>query len=132
MKEQRQYLVVDDDVTNNLICEYNIKSFDGQAKVRTFTQPELALNILSESDLGGEVILFLDLNMPTMTGWEFLERFKNLNSEITESISIYILTSAIENGEENVGDYPFLKGFFSKPLCRSYLERIIKLEKEKS
>lgn len=124
-----QYLVVDDDVTNNLICEYNIKNFDKQAEVKSFTQPELALENLKENGIRREIILFLDLNMPTMTGWEFLERFKDLNSEIQKSISIYILTSAIENGEENIVKYPFVKGFFSKPLCKSYLEKIIPAEK---
>lgn len=124
-----QYLVIDDDVTNNLICEYNIKNFDLQAHIRTFTQPELAFEYLKEGTEGIETIVFLDLNMPTMTGWEFLEKFKYLDQEIKRNISFYILTSAMENGEMEEVDYPFLKGFFSKPLSKDHLKKIAGVEK---
>lgn len=124
MKKQVRFIVVDDDVTNNLICEYNIRSFNNLAQINLFTQPELALKYLTECGLEEETILFLDLNMPTMSGWEFLEMFRQFYTENQPKISVYILTSAIENLEREVLDFPYLKGFLSKPLTQTYLESI--------
>lgn len=134
MEKPTHYIVVDDDVTNNLICEYNIKNFDKDAKVRLFTQPELALESIKEHKFsdGANTVLFLDLNMPTMTGWEFLEKFSYLPSEFRKDISIYILTSAIEENGIETFDYDFLRGFLSKPLSKTYLEKVAASFKNKA
>ncbi|MFD0975952.1 response regulator [Salinimicrobium gaetbulicola] len=122
---KKHYILVDDDVTNNLICEFTIKKFDEQAEIRVFTNPELALESLKGFSEGNKPIMFLDLNMPTMTGWEFLEYFNTLDPKIKDKFSVYILTSALDNGDMKHFDYPFLKGFLSKPLQTTYLENIV-------
>lgn len=127
MKKPERYIVVDDDVTNNLICEYNIKSFDTNVDIELYTQPEKALENIKEFDKTlkyTHTILFLDLNMPTMTGWEFLEAFEKICENIRAHFSIFVLTSSIENFDKEAARFPYVQGFYSKPLTKSHLQEI--------
>lgn len=127
MKKPERYIVVDDDVTNNLICEYNIKSFDTNVDIELYTQPEKALESIKEFDKTLKYthsILFLDLNMPTMTGWEFLEAFEKICENIRAHFSIFVLTSSIENFDKEAARFPYVQGFYSKPLTKNHLQEI--------
>ncbi|MDT0688288.1 response regulator [Salegentibacter sp. F188] len=127
MKNLHHYMVVDDDPTNNLICEYIIKGTDDQAEFESFIHPEEALKAIEErysQSENLETILFLDINMPTMTGWDFLDVFKNFQDQIKNQLIIYILTSSIESFSRQKEQYPFVAGFLSKPLKKEKLQEI--------
>lgn len=127
MKQPCHYLVVDDDSTSNLICDFIIKRFNSEAVIHLFTSPEEALQFMRDQNYTPETgitILFLDINMPTMSGFEFLEKFKKLKKEIRTQYQIYMLTSSIEDFSSRVEEFPMVKGFLSKPINLSYLEEI--------
>lgn len=129
MKKIQHYMVVDDDATNNMICEFTIKRYDKEAEIKLFTDPEKALGFI-QKDYDPLVdrnptILFLDLNMPTMTGWEFLDVFTNFDPWVKERFLIYILSSSIEDSTKEAEIYTFIQGFLSKPLKLSNLEEIL-------
>ncbi len=125
MEKLQRYIIVDDDQTNNLICEYVIKDWDEKAQVQLFTDPEEALKSIGDAnyDLEAPVLLFLDVNMPTMSGWEFLDVFKTFDEEVRSSFIIYILTSSTEDFSREAEKYPFVSGFLSKPLKKKDLEK---------
>ncbi len=128
MKLPQNYLIVDDDRTNNLICDYTIQSFDKDARIELFLDPHKALTYIAKKYLNGvgsiPTILFLDVNMPTMTGFEFLDEFKKFGEEVQDQFTIYILSSSIEDFKMQATKYPFVAGFLSKPLKVSYLKKI--------
>ena len=121
-------MVVDDDRTNNLICELTIRKFDKNARIVLFLEPEKALmHIKKKYSISGKsipTILFLDVNMPTMTGFEFLDEFKKFDLEVRKQLTIYILSSSIEDFDIKANQYPFVAGFLSKPLRVTFLEQI--------
>lgn len=128
MKMITNFVLVDDDRTSLLIGKFMIQKFNHRAKVVTFIAPELALEKI-EKNFGdctddNQTILFLDINMPTMTGWEFLDTFNNFKPKIKERFLIYILSSSIEDFEKKAKKYPFVSGFLSKPIKLKYLEDI--------
>lgn len=127
MEKLQRYIVVDDDRTNNLICEYVIRAWDPKAKVELFLDPEEALESILKDQANFRIptILFLDVNMPTMSGWEFLDVFKTYDEEVRDSYKIYILTSSTEIFTREAKEYPFVSGFLSKPLEKKYLQKII-------
>lgn len=129
MKKQR-YMVVDDDATNNMICEFTIKRMDKEADIKMFSIPEEALaSIKEEYSSTSEAlptVLFLDINMPSMTGWEFLDVFLQFDEWVKDQFTIYILSSSIEDFTEEAAIYPFIQGFISKPLKITNLEGIRK------
>ena len=114
MKNLPRFVVVDDDPLNNAICQVIIKTTLADVEVKTFTLPEKVLEyILAEYSINGnEAILLLDLNMPTMTAWEFLEEFEKLDERVKKRLKIYILSSSLDprdieraSSNKNVFDY---------------------------
>ncbi|TQI70806.1 CheY-like chemotaxis protein [Gramella sp. Hel_I_59] len=121
------YIIVDDDPTNNLICKLVIEKFDSNANVTVFQQPEEGLkHIQSATNIEAQkkIVLFLDVNMPTMTGWDFLDKFQMFDTSIKNMFEIYILTSAIEDFELEKTKYPMVKDFLSKPLRKATLHEL--------
>jgi two-component system, chemotaxis family, chemotaxis protein CheY len=90
------------------------------AGIKLYTEPETALKEIKEEVLADEnttTVLFLDINMPSMTGWEFLESFKDFRTEIRQRFTIYILSSSVDDRDKEMADSnPFVSGFLSKPL----------------
>ncbi len=130
MKKKLRYMVVDDDATNNMICDFTIKRFDEDADKKIFAVPEKALAFIKE-DFGKNseavhTVLFLDINMPTMTGWEFLDVFTKFEESLKEQFTIYMLSSSIEDFKKEAEIYTCIQGFLSKPLKTINLEDVKK------
>lgn len=128
MKKIHHYIVVDDDAINNMICDFTIKKYDSKAKINLFTIPEAGLSYIKK-EYGKEqkvlpTVLFLDVNMPTMTGWEFLDVFSTFDDAIKEQFMIFILSSSIEDFTEKLKVYPILEKILSKPLKLEHLKAI--------
>jgi CheY-like chemotaxis protein len=120
MTTHNRFVVVDDDPLNNLVCNHIILKFTPDAEIKLFTNPEKALEMvgsLGESSDNGEFVLFLDVNMPSMSGWEFLEAFESLDEKIHQRFKIYILSSSIDQGDiQKAASNPFVRGYYPKPL----------------
>lgn len=127
MRKSRRYIIVDDDRTNNLICEYVVRGYDPSANILTFSEPELALislkNSLKAQNSDPITVLFIDVNMPTMSGWEFLRNLEKITDAL-EKLQVYILSSSIEDFANEKEMYPYVRGFLSKPLTKARLENL--------
>ena len=111
-----------------------ITKFDEDADIYIFTEPEEGLAWIRKyghSTELGQLTLFLDINMPTMTGWDFLDEFIKFSDWVKSQFYIYILSSSIEDCSDKAIKYPFVSGFLSKPLKIPHLEEII-LQENKS
>ncbi|MDR9457644.1 MAG: response regulator [Salegentibacter sp.] len=125
MKQPCRYLIVDDDKTSNLICDFIIQRFDKEAQRSLFTSPEEALDFISKKgNIDCVTVLLLDINMPTMTGFEFLREFDKLKREIKDQCKVYMLTSSIEDFSSKAEEFPMVIKYFSKPLKPIYLDQI--------
>ncbi|PXX26015.1 response regulator [Arenibacter sp. ARW7G5Y1] len=70
---------------------------------------------LIESEQGLPEVILLDLNMPIMDGWEFLEEFGKLSGK--KDVKIYILSSSVDSRDmERASKYNAVNGFIAKPL----------------
>jgi CheY-like chemotaxis protein len=129
MKGPTQFIVVDDDPVNNLVCKFAITSYDPTAKIQLFTDPEIALSWIREKfNIGTEnqkTVLFLDINMPVMNGWEFLDEFSTLPETFQSLITIFILSSSIDpDDKKNAENHPLVRGYFSKPLRKETINQL--------
>lgn len=68
-------------------------------------------------------LIFLDLNMPVMGGWEFLDYFTSPAYDEFNSVNVIVLSSTI-NPEDllKAKKYPIIKDFLSKPITKAMLE----------
>jgi response regulator RpfG family c-di-GMP phosphodiesterase len=136
MKIPSQFILIDDDPMNNLICKLTIEMTLGQTEVKAFVNPENGLEYIQsefsnpESDISA--LLLLDINMPIMSGWEFLEMFDNLSFEIKDRIKICILSSSIDerDKERSYANKNVLE-FLVKPLTDKDIQRITTVELKK-
>ena len=70
-------------------------------------------------------LLFLDLNMPIMTGWEFLEELLNLPGIQTDGMAIYIMSSSVDPRDlERIQAYPIIKNYILKPMTMEDLQGV--------
>ncbi len=125
-----RYIVIDDDPHNNLSCTIAIKSAVTSASIHCFTVPEEGLDYIeneyTKTRIAIPTVLFLDINMPSMTGWEVLEKFKNFPVPVKEQITIYILSSSISPIDQELAHAnPFVADYIIKPLTKSKVLQII-------
>jgi CheY-like chemotaxis protein len=120
MKPSVRFIVIDDEAISNTLCKLVISRATGEEAISTFQEPEAALKAISEAPAATDTlstILFLDLNMPTMTGWEFLDVYKSFDKAIHDRYRVYILTSSVDDRDKaKAGSNPLVQGIFSKPL----------------
>jgi CheY-like chemotaxis protein len=73
-------------------------------------------------------VIFLDLNMPGFSGWDFLESLEHLYKRIRKPVDIYILSSSIDPKDKLlVSKYPFVKACICKPAKMETLLNIYSL-----
>jgi len=117
----KRFLLVDDDPLNNMITKMALKNTLGEIELKEFLIPELALeyieNEYKQEHLEGQTTLLLDINMPTLTGWEFLDKFKTFSNSIKNQFDIYILSSSIDPADiEQAKLHPLVIDFIEKPI----------------
>ena len=136
MEKIECFIVVDDDPTNNFLCEYILKRSFDSIPITLFSIPEDALKTIyeeySNSTKPVNTVLLLDINMPTMSGWEFLEEFSLLSNAIHHQFTIFILSSSVdERDKEKAEISPFISGFLCKPFSINAIKDLLEDRKSK-
>ena len=122
---RRSIAVVDDDEIYKIIIEKMISSSGLFDKVYLFDDSRNALEVLSNGEIPAPEIILLDLNMPHLDGWEFLDHLKEQQPELYSESEIYIVTSSIsQSDQDRARSYEELKGFISKPITSKFLKEI--------
>lgn len=127
MSEPLNFIVVDDSKLDCFIAEKIIKNTGRSASVNTFQQASDALvYIRTLQPLQEPTIVFVDIQMPVMNGFEFVEAFEALAEEIRKGYSIFMLSSSInENDIAKVKGYSSVKQFLNKPLTNNAMTVVL-------
>lgn len=111
-------VLVDDDETNMFICRKLLKIFDPEIQTLEFLDPISALDYFKSGVKSKISLLLLDLNMPKINGWQFLD---NLTSENFDS-DVVILSSSIDpNDFQKAKTEGKVKDYWTKPLTLDML-----------
>jgi CheY-like chemotaxis protein len=113
-------LLIDDNKADNFLHEMYIHKADAHANVIAYLKVEEALAHI-ESLLGAHKelpdVIFLDLNMPKMGGWSFLDALACHPSPRINQLCVVVLTASLNpNDKEKSEGYPTVKEFLTKPL----------------
>lgn len=130
-------LCVDDDPITLMLCKMVIKKSEFAQELITAQNGEEALNYFDDlklNNLGNEIkhypqLIFLDLNMPVMGGWEFLDSFsKEDYRELFKDCKVIVLSSTIDPADiTKAKTYPMVMDFMSKPITKEMLDDLKKL-----
>ncbi len=119
--------IIDDDQLSIFLTQSMLELENVTQSIHTFQSASDALDALhacSENTMPD--VVFLDLNMPIMDGWNFLTAIAPLKQRIGEDkCCIYILTSSLDVADiTRSKEYPFVSGFLHKPLSSEDISHI--------
>ena len=124
--------IIDDDTIYQKIIYRLIQKIDMISSYASFTNGAEALNALNENINKKELlpdIILLDINMPVMDGWEFMEELKMLKSIIEKRIIIYMVSSSIAPEDKNKSKtFTDIYDYLSKPVSVNDLLAIVATE----
>jgi CheY-like chemotaxis protein len=116
-------LVVDDDENDQFICDYTIRKFDPSIRVIKAFDGTEALDVLRRETPDA---IILDINMPVMNGFEFLDRYAE-EFEVHAPVVAMLTSSHLGKDRERAMQYAFVKSYFEKPLQADHLRVMAEL-----
>ena len=116
-------VVIDDDAVVLFLHKILIKKSALPSKVADFIDAETALKFVEERSRDNKLLLFLDINMPKLTGWDFLDKLNNIT--YSENVFVVMVTSSINSSDRELAKhYDRVIDYREKPLSKQACEEI--------
>lgn len=129
MDLKSRVFIIDDDPIHQRIAQIMISKHNLFDEYFSYTDAQRALDFLQENKNNKEAlpdVILLDLNMPVLDGWDFLETFETLIKEFKKNIRVFIVSSSVDEKDLiRSKSYVAVKGFISKPLSPDIIRSII-------
>jgi len=122
-------------IDDNIVSEFAVKIVIDQASVPcevfSFESCELGLaNLVDAFERKRNIpdIILLDLKMPGMNGWEFLERLNKVSAQM-ENVAIYAVSNFITSTQQNAATkHQLVKGYIERPITLIEIEKILSVQ----
>jgi CheY-like chemotaxis protein len=102
----------------NRLSEKVLEFKNGKEALKFFTEYSNDLELLPD-------VIFLDINMPEMDGWEFIEEFKKIRPAIVKDMMLYIVSSSVDKTDvDKAKSLPNVHDYLTKPITASQLKTI--------
>lgn len=125
--------LIDDDFIHQFGMKRMIQRYQTSVGVIEFSNGLDAINFFKSPHENDEIpeVVFLDINMPVMNGWEFMEEFVKIRNNIQKKIDVYILSSSTDTMDiQKAKSNPEITDYIVKPLRPDMLKKIFLPEKE--
>jgi len=130
MAKVKRICLIDDDHIFVYGAKRLMREINFFEELSVFNNGQDAIDYFESQAKGSEdlpSIIFLDLNMPVMNGWEFLDAFLKLPGIPTKDIAVYIMSSSVDPRDlERIQAHPYIKNYILKPLTSEDLEGLLK------
>lgn len=122
--------IIDDDPIYCLIVSRTINMIDASLIIDQSENGAIGLAKLEHlSNETDKIIVLLDINMPILDGWGFLDKIQKYNFYNLPQLIIYIVSSSTDESDIlRANQFGFVKGFFHKPLSKEDINSIIDLD----
>lgn len=120
-------LLVDDDLATNVYNKTIITKANIAVKVEIRDTAKSALQFLSslKDNQQPPELVFLDVNMPGMDGWEFLEHYNKLPKQQRSGIKLFMLTTSLNPNDKTKSLMLGADGFRRKPLTPENVRKLV-------
>jgi len=120
-------LIVDDDPIVRMIIQKMILNMDNSVNCQQCDNGEVGLSVLETlRNVTDAIVILLDINMPVLNGWEFLDSLQKINLSSFAKFQLYILTSSTDESDKlKAQSYQVIKKFYQKPLSKQDIEEIL-------
>lgn len=121
--------IIDDDVIYQYTITKTLQSKHLADKIISFSDGEKAIHFFSENIRQSDKlpdIIFLDINMPVMDGWQFIDEYSKLKSQLEKKITVFMVSSSVDERDINRAKLiPEISEYMIKPIDSSQLQRVI-------
>jgi CheY-like chemotaxis protein len=135
MNSFKNFIIIDDDIINNKLCRKIIEKVYPDAQIADFTNAREGLDYITENYSqpdSGNVILLLDISMPIMNAWEFLDVFDTFSPDIKSRVKVHILSSSInKNDMMRAQTNSNVEYYLIKPLTKESIRLIVNVLNKK-
>jgi DNA-binding NarL/FixJ family response regulator len=128
MNTEISFIIIDDRELDRFLTQKFLELTYKDVLIKSFQEAQHALDIIRKTPEGSSstpTIILLDLQMPEMNGFQFVEEFEKLPAEIQEKYKIIILTILLPKSDPNeiyrILTYGTVKSIIQKPLTREKL-----------
>ena len=122
-----QFVIIDDNKLNCFIAEKMIKKLAPDIVVKPFIYANEGFDYIKEKNEFDKSIILIDIQMPLMSGFNFVDAYEALPDDIKNQYLLYIYSSTInESDKMKANEYKSVRHFFSKPLTHNSLTILVK------
>ncbi|MEO9887786.1 MAG: response regulator [Balneola sp.] len=131
MSKIKSVCIIDDDKVYTFGVKKIIKSYLPDNNVISFENGKKALDGIQKMISSGEELpdlILLDIDMPEMNGWEFLNEFESIRSDVNKKIQIFVISSRIDKSKQELYKIEWdekVSDFIKKPVQASILKELL-------
>ena len=124
---KRILLIVDDDPIVRLMIQRMVHNIDSSVNCHQCDDGKVGLAVLETLQNSPDfIIVLLDINMPVLNGWGFLDSLKKINLDSFNKFQLYIITSSIDESDKlKAQSYPVIMRLYHKPLSKLDIKEIL-------
>lgn len=116
--------IIDDDSIFVFVLKKLLEKNDSFSQIRDFKNADEVLELLNQGQQNLPDLILLDLNMPIVDGWQFLDKIENMPYK--EKLNVFIMSSSIDTSDiEKSKAYDTVKDFISKPINNDKLANLL-------
>jgi CheY-like chemotaxis protein len=123
------FIIIDDSRLDCFIAEKIIQNSGTYSGVKSYMEATDAYEAIKSGDIGDDsviTIIILDIQMPVMNGFQFVDVFEQLPKDVQSKFAIFLFSSSInENDKNRLGNYPSIIRFYSKPISKDTVAHMI-------
>ncbi|WP_264510003.1 response regulator [Flavobacterium sp. N1719] len=125
--KKTNFIIIDDDDIFLKLGKMYLELGNCTSSVTLYNDASVALDIISGmlEHIDKKIVVFLDLNMPILNGFEFLDKIELLPNSKSEKLCIYIMTSSINYEDiEKAKKYEIVRKYLNKPITKEIVDGI--------